>query len=67
MYRLACLASVAMAMKLGEYTRYDPNVSFKNDVKLELDNGVIVMNKDNFNDVVDAFSPLLIHFYYTHK
>jgi len=64
MFRLAGFAATAFGMKLGPYDRYDPSVQFKTDVHMKVDNGVIVMTKDNFNDVVDNYSPILIHFFY---
>ena len=61
---------MAGALALGlndDYPKFNPRVKFTKDSNVALENGVIVMDKNNFNDVVASYAPLLMHLYYGDK
>ena len=49
------------------FERADPDVKFTQELDVAFDQGVIVMTPVNFNDIVNTYSPLLMHLYYSNR
>ena len=56
--------ALAYALPSKDYLRTDEYFEDYNKPSVVVEDGVIVMEKDNFNAVLDGYGPLMIHMYY---
>jgi hypothetical protein len=56
--------AVASALQSKDYLSTEEYFEEYNKPSVIFEDGVIVMEKDNFNVVLDGYGPLMIHMYY---
>jgi hypothetical protein len=56
--------AIAFALQSKDYLSTEEYFEEYNKPTVIIEDGVIVMEKDNFNVVLDGYGPLMIHMYY---